>query len=377
MEMNPLPILNIALLKRVRLFNKYLSAIGFVCLIGFISAPSLLAQSLPTGGGMSFSSYAVTAEGKLYAWGANFRGQLGNSTKVNSATPLDISPFGDLAGKTIVSVSSGYEHTLALASDGTVYAWGNGLYGQLGRNAFESTVPLQVPGLSGITAIAAGGNHSLALKSDGTVYAWGDGQNGQLGDGNFYGPPPFRVVVPVQVTNLSGVTAIAAGYSHSVALKSDGTVYAWGSGTSGQMGNGSFNSSAVPVPVSGLSRIKTIAAGRGHSLALHSDGIVYAWGLGISGQLGSGGYNSVSLRVQVINLSGITAIAAGNLHSLALKSDGTIYAWGNGQNGQLGNGNFNNSAVPVQVSSLSNITHISGGEGHSLARKSDGIIYAW
>jgi hypothetical protein len=131
--------------------------------------------------------------------------------------------------------------------------------------------PVQVSGLTTVTAIASGQEHSLALKSDGTVWAWGDGQLGQLGDGNFYTSPP-GVATPVQVSGLTAVTAIAGGTYHSLALKSDGTVWAWGHGLFGQLGDGNFSSVATPVQVSGLTTVVAIAGGAAHSLALPAVG---------------------------------------------------------------------------------------------------------
>jgi hypothetical protein len=199
--------------------------------------------------------------------------------------------------------------------------------------------PVQVSTLTTVTAISAGQYYSLALKSDGTVWAWGQGLYGQLGDGIFYPDPvdepgqPGGVATPVQVSGLTTVTAIACGQSHSLALKSDGTVWAWGFGYFGQLGDGNFylgiGGVATPVQVTGLSGVVAIAGGAQHSLALKSDGTVWAWGAGRSGQLGDGNFytnlpggffGGVATPVQVIGLSAATAIAAGGDNSLALSA---------------------------------------------------------
>jgi alpha-tubulin suppressor-like RCC1 family protein len=342
------------------------------------------------------------------AWGYGVYGQLGDGNfyiggNGGVATPVQVSGL-----TTVTAIASGFYHSLALNSDGTVWAWGLGSVGQLGDGNFYTTgnggvaTPVQVSGLSTVTAIAGGEAHSLALKSDGTVWAWGYGRLGQLGDGNFYTDAPFGVAAPVQVSALSTVMAIAGGQYHSLGLKSDGTVWAWGYGAYGQLGDGTFHTTggvdspqdagvAAPVQVRGLSGVVAIAGGADHNLALKSDGTVWAWGYGRLGQLGDGifygdpfygGIGGVATPVQVSGLTTVTAIACGDSHSLALKSDGTVWVWGRGLEGQLGDGNFYSFpllgvATPVQVSGLNGVVAIAGGYTHSLALKSDGTVWAW
>jgi uncharacterized repeat protein (TIGR01451 family) len=210
-----------------------------------------------------------------------------------------------------------------------------------GRDFGQCSVP---SGLSGVTAIAAGGAHSLALKGDGTAVAWG------CGDGTDAG----QCSVP---SGLSGVTAIAAGGRHSLALKGDGTVLAWGCG-----GGIDFGQCSVPI---GLSGVAAISAGVSHSLALKGDGTVVAWGCG-GGPFPSGhDFGQCSVPS---GLSGVTAIAAGEFDSLALKSDGTVVAWG------CSGLDAGQCSVP---SGLSGVTAIAAGAVHSLALKGDGTVVAW
>jgi alpha-tubulin suppressor-like RCC1 family protein len=267
----------------------------------------------------------------------------------------------------VVSVAGGEQHSLALKSDGTVWAWGLNFTGQVGDGSgIERLSPVQVTALSGMTRIAAGAFHSLAIKSDGTVWAWGDNGSGQLGDGT-----QTTKFSPVQVSTASGLTnviAVAAGAGYSLALKSDGTVWAWGRNSSGQLGDGTSTMRLTPIQVSGLTLITAIASGQDHSLARKSDGTVWAWGFNGSGQLGDGTFNPTLNPAQVGGLSGISAIAAGGSHSLALKSsDGSVWGWGRNTEGQVGNGGGGNQLVPAQATGLTGVRAIAGGGYHSLA----------
>ena len=240
-------------------------------------------------------------------------------------------------------------HSLALKQDGTVYAWGYNIYGELGNgtDGGSSNVPVPVSGLTGITQIACGYYHSLAIKIDNTAWAWGYNGSGELGNGT-----NTNSNVPVQVTGLTNIIALAGGNSFSLAIKNDSTVWAWGSNNEGELGNGTNANSNIPVQVSGLSGIIAIAGGVYHSLALKNDGTVWTWGFNMYGQLGNGTNTDSNIPVQVTGLTGIVAIAGGYAHSLAMKNDGTCWAWGYNSYGQLGNGTYNNSNVPVQVTGL-------------------------
>ena len=177
----------------------------------------------------------------------------------------------------VSGIAGGFYHTVAMKSDGSVWTWGVNGYGQLGDGTTtQRTAPVQVSGLTGVTAIASGREFTMALKSDGTVWTWGRNDDGQLGDGTTSTASPFGKTTPVQVSGLTGVTAIAAGSFHSMAIKSDGTVWAWGFNGFGQMGVGSVTTTRynTPVQVSGLTGVTAIAGGYYHSVAVGSGGIV-------------------------------------------------------------------------------------------------------
>ncbi|MEV8530772.1 hypothetical protein [Streptomyces sp. NPDC051211] len=301
------------------------------------------------------------------AWGADNVGQLGNGAP-NSGTNVPVT-VSNLTG--ITGLAAGLDFSLALLSDGTVWAWGSDNNGQLGNGGTNtnSSVPVQVPNLTGVKAIAAGDQFALALLKDGTVRSWGDDDNGQLGDGGTNTDSP----VPVTVTDLRGVTAISGGDDHSLALLRDGTVRSWGDDDNGQLGDGGTNTdSPVPVTVSNLTRVQGVAAGGNHSLAFLRNGTVRSWGDDSSGQLGDGGTNTDSpVPVTVSDLTGVRAVAAGRFHSLALLKDGTVRSWGRDASGQLGDGGTNtDSPVPVTVSNLTGVKAIATTEDHNLAIRS-------
>lgn len=275
-------------------------------------------------------------------------------------------------------IAAGGWHSLAVCSDSTVKSFGENASGELGDGtSTDRNTPVSVIGLSGIISVSGGGDqleaHSLALKKNGTVWAWGSNIYGGLGNGT-----TTNTNVPVQVLVLTGVTAISAGGWHSAALKSDGTVWTWGWNTDGQLGDGTFTDKVVPAQVPGLTGVTAISAGTYHMLALKNDGTVWAWGDNISGQIGDGSTTDRATPVQVVGLTGVTKIATGRFFSLAVKSDGTVWTWGENLYGQLGNGTTTDSHVPVQVSGLTGIIKAAtcgAFECHII--KNDGTAWAW
>jgi alpha-tubulin suppressor-like RCC1 family protein len=348
-----------------------------------------------------YHSLALKSDGTVWAWGDNFNGQLGNGTFTTTGTGGIATPAPVTGLTGVVAVAGGWGHSLAVKSDGTVWAWGYNGIGQLGDGTFTTgppygnSTPVQVVGLNGqgfltgVVAVSAGAEHSLALKSDGTVWAWGDNGSGQLGIGAMYNvtPAPGQVLGPNGQGVLTGAIAVAAGAEHSLALKSDGTVWAWGFNGNGQLGDGGAEyTSSTPVQVSGLTGMVAVAAGEYHSLALKSDGTVWTWGINGDGELGIGTTSDSNTPVQVVGpngqgvLTGVIAIAAGGFHSLAFKSDGTVWAWGWNDRGQLGNGTTGlrfapGATTPAQVSGLTGVKAVAAGEIRTLALTSPTTLF--
>lgn len=305
-----------------------------------------------------------------WGWGHNGSRQLGDRTTKTRTVAVTV--FGLTSG--VRMMAAGMDHSMALMSDATVRAWGDNTFGQLG-NGSDAPYPEPEPvsGLTGVKQITANGTTSLALRSDGTVWAWGANFSGKLGDGT-----TTHRFVPVQVLAATGgaltdVVHVASGGMHNLAVRSDGTVWAWGANDRGQVGDGTFAERHTAVQVSGLTGVTRVAAGFRHSLALLTDGTVRAWGDDFWGQLGDGalGPPASSRPLPVSGLAGVTEIAAGFNHSLAtcgIRCRGALMAWGQNSDGQLGDGTRLVRPAPVPVLNVSSASHLTAGFGHSVAR---------
>ncbi len=289
----------------------------------------------------------------------------------------------------IVQYWGGGRHSIALLADGSVWTWGSDAYGKLGDNqagtsysdtSHDSHVPLRVHGpgdvgyLSSIVAISAGEGHNLALRSDGTVWAWGWNGVAQLGDGT-----TNDAHTPVQVSGLTNVVAISGRGYHCLALESDGTVWAWGWNQWGQLGTGSTGPTLVPVQVSGLTGPTAISAGYTISMALVSDGTVRVWGTGLHGELGQGQFGDHSYTpIKVMGLANVVSVSADFEEPNALKSDGTIWMWGWNNLGQLGNGNTTDQSLPGQVLGLPKMIFAGPtGDRNNCGLGSDHSVWTW
>lgn len=357
----------------------------------------------------------------VWTWGSNESGQLGNGTTSRSSIPVLAARFGNYSAGN--GVATGTNHTLAFQKYSTIRAWGFNRYGQLGNGLTadgqtpNSKVPVAVrkkgspSSLSGVTAVAAGGYFSLAVDRDGYVWSWGNNAYGQLGRQPYIANSVFvamssqtadkvqtEVQTSVNGSPITGVISVAAGGGHSLALKGDGTVLAWGYNGYGQTGDAATIKSNTVYPfIVTFSdpprldvRIVKIAAGGSHSLALDSDGYIWGWGYNYFGQLGNGKsganvYSAVPEKIPTLQIDPSSLIATGLEHSLAYDpvSD-TLYAWGFNLYGQLGNGTTVNSSVPVVIDNFSlkildgtlPASLVASGH-HSHARKTDGSWWSW
>ena len=364
----------------------------------------------------SNSAIALDENGLVYTWGRNQYGQLGDNSTTTRNVPVKVlkgeysgsTYLGDDSSNKIIAVSIGDAHSLALAADGTVYAWGLNTYGMLGNNnTTGSYTPIKV--LKGeysgstylgddssnkITEISAGAYFNHALAADGTVFAFGFNNNGQCGNGTVVSSSPYGQLTPVKVLKgaYSGTTylgddssnkiiAINAGAAFGLALDNSGVVYSWGYNNYNQLGDNTTTRRTSPVKVvkgaySGTTyigddssnKITAISGGNNWGGALGADGMVYLWGRNNHGQLADGTTTNRGAPVKALKgeYSGTTFIgdnssnkiigfAVSSVNGYALAADYTIFSWGYGGNGSLGNNANNSSGTPVQVSGIGGI----------------------
>jgi Alpha-tubulin suppressor and related RCC1 domain-containing proteins len=306
---------------------------------------------------------AITADGSLWAWGDNQKGQLGDGTTAENLVPKQIIASG------IAEISASYQYSFAIKTDGSLWAWGNNESGQLGDGTItESYSPKQIMA-EGVTAIETNYGHTLAIKTDGSLWAWGDNHNGELGY-----KTATQSLVPEKII-ASGVTAIAAGSSNSFAIKTDGSLWAWGNNDWGQLGDGIlYKNSWVPKQII-ANGVKEVAAWGNQTLALKTDGSLWAWGANGHGELGDGTTTQSLVPKQII-AGGVQTIEAGPNSSFAIKTDGSLWAWGFNDFGELGDGTTTESLVPKQIIA-SGVKEVASGGSRTIVIKTDGSLWAW
>jgi hypothetical protein len=275
--------------------------------------------------------------------------------------------------KRVVQVATGETHTLILYEDGTVRAFGNNKYGQLGDGTNKSSaVPVEVEGLENVKAVYAGFRHSYALLEDGTLMAWGFNEMGQLGDGTTEDRN-----VPVRI-DLDNVVQLDTLGQHAIVIDGDGKVYVWGWNKDGRIIPSVEDEHVLtPTLVEGLTDVKQVACGYKHFAVLLNDGAVMTWGMNDFGQLGTGDNENHFEPVPVKELSDVQSIALGSNHCFALLENGRVMAWGDNHYGQLGIGSTDNQNEPVKIEDLKKVKGIFSGSYHSMAVTEDGKVYSW
>ena len=368
-----------------------------------------------------YYSLATKTDGTLWAWGMNNAGQLGTNNLIYRSSPTQV------GGTIIANInSSGSNMTLSLKNDGTLWSWGYNNSGQLGLgNIINRSSPVQIGTLTSWSSISAGNYFSLGIKSGGTLWSWGDNSNGQLGLNQNIQPSYPTLVGPI--TTFSDISN-SKMVSNSLALRPDGTLWSWGQAATGVLGQNDLTYRSSPTQIGALNTwTKIDANGLYMALAIKTDGSLWSWGSNTYGQLGqsdtinrssptqvgfnydwasvSGGYqfalaiktdgtlwswgangyyalgqNDVIYRsspVQVGALNNWSKVASGFSFTLAIKTDGTLWTWGNNQYGSLGLNDAIDRSSPVQVGALTNWSSIANGSNHALALKTDGTLWTW
>jgi alpha-tubulin suppressor-like RCC1 family protein len=317
----------------------------------------------------------------LWTWGGNNQGQLGNGVTNTTANPNPSQVFG--GGTNWKQVACGYLHTAAIKIDGTLWTWGLNSYGRLGDGTvIQRNIPTVISASATTWKQVAGGRfHTAAVKTDGTLWTWGRNNSGQLGDGT----SGNISTTPAQTS--AGATTwkqVACGYAHTAAIKIDGTLWAWGQNAYRQLGDNTNVQRTSPVQISiGATNWKQVACGDYHTVAIKTDGTLFAWGSNSQGQIGDGtlGINRTIPTQISVGTTNWKQVACGQYHTAAIKTDGTLWTWGRNNEGQLGinlSGAGNDRSTPVTTfAGGTNWKQVACGLYNTIAVKTDGTVWGW
>lgn len=309
----------------------------------------------------------------LFSWGQNSNGNLGAGDVVHRSSPIQIGALANWKQICPTPYSS-QVWNLGVKNDGTAWSiGGNGLNGVLGQGAsLTQSSPIQIGLLTNWKQIAAGQNHSAAVKTDGTLWAWGLNTTGGLGTVTDI----VHRSSPVQIGSLTTWRQVALGINQTSAIKFDGTLWSCGDNSNGSLGDGTVVNKSSMIQVGSATNWKLVSCGRYATAAITTDGKLWTWGRNTEGNLGLGIVANRSAPVQVGLMTNWKQVSI-SYNTMAIKTDGTLWAWGNNGNGQLGDGTVANKSSPVQVGLLTNWKYVNAAQAAVGAVKTDGTVWMW
>lgn len=315
----------------------------------------------------------------LWAWGNNCYGQLGTGTNLGTYIPVQINiPF-----EKIIFISCGLMHSMAIAGDGTLWSWGGNIYGQLGIGSLLKSVAaptkVNIPCDNGVKAVsvACGARHSMVCMEDGSVWAWGDNSRGQLGTAS-----TTREISPVHIDMGHGkkATSVTCGKQHSLILFNDSSVYSCGDNSFGQLGIPAIKESYVPLSIPNFEGAVNIYCGSNYSIVMKANDNLFACGDNSKGQLGIASDDINCFRMQPVHVyCAVQKVACGSNHSIALGINGEIWSWGSNNSGQVGNSQETGINLPVLIDELYGVSNIACGAYHTMASTGNFpvAVYGW
>ena len=305
-------------------------------------------------------SMVIKDDYSLWGWGINNRGQLGIGTIDNEShlTPVKIMD-------SVVSVSVGANHTMAIKKDGSLWAWGadvGRLFGgaTLGLSP-DNPTPIKI--MESVASVSAGNGYTMAIKTDGSLWAWGLGSFGQLGAGKIHLSGPVKI--------MDSVASVSACSRHTMAIKTDGSLWGWGQNESGQLGDGTTEERLIPIKI--MDSVKSVSINGTGTMAIKTDGTLWAWGHNSFGQLGIGYADSEPHPTPVKIMDSVTSVSA--LGTMAIKKDGSLWAWGSNSNDKLGIGSANLEPHPIPAKIMDSVASVSA--SGTMLIKTDGSLWAW
>jgi alpha-tubulin suppressor-like RCC1 family protein len=306
--------------------------------------------------------------GKVFCWGANDRGQLGDgeseSRDVAGGIALDLE---------FAQISAGIAHSCGVTRSGDAYCWGSDDRGQLGDATTTSrNAPVRVAGNLSFQLVRTGVAHTCGLTASGEIACWGLNDHGQLGDGT-----QATRFTPVTLKLAQRFISLTVGWNHSCAIAFDGVAYCWGDNSAGQLGDGTHNDQKLPMPVIGGLHYTSIAAGSGHTCAITDGGDAFCWGRNTYGQLGTGNEADQASPMRVEGATRFASVSVGGVHSCARTRTGQAFCWGRNTYGQLGDGTTTNRDTPARVSGGMTFAALSATAAHTCGTTTDGETLCW